>query len=278
MSFSVSEHELHLYVDGQLDPARRPVVEAYLRRHPEEAARVRSYQHQNALLRDLFSELGGVPARAGTAKLARRIDRRLGRPCSLGLPARVAWMILGLVIAAGLGATGSEIYHGHAAAAEPMRRFAEDAALARSLYADAVSPTERGDDGALTLKTMLDPRITVLPMPDLSQRGFILVGGRMLPSTTGTEAQLLYRDKAGRPVALFVGQDIGPRPRGAASPASLFAWLDGDMNFAVVGGLDADELRGIAEVAQQALVMPKPAAGTQFTGASDGWPAKYRER
>jgi anti-sigma factor RsiW len=278
MSFSVSEHELHLYVDGQLDPARRPIIEAYLRRHPQEAARVRSYQRQNALLRDLFSELGAVPSPAGTAKLARRIDWRLGPPRSPGVPARAAWMVLGLVIAAALGATGSEIYHGHAAAAELMRRFAEDAALARSLYADAVNPTEGGDDGALALKTMLDPRITVLPMPDLSQRGFILVGGRMLPSATGTEAQLLYRDKAGRPVALFVGQGNDPRPRGAASPASLFAWLDSDISFAVVGGLGADELRGIAEVAQQALVTPKAAAGTQFTGASGGWPIKSRER
>lgn len=39
----MTETELHAYVDGQLDAARRAAVETYLATNPAEAERVRAY-------------------------------------------------------------------------------------------------------------------------------------------------------------------------------------------------------------------------------------------
>ena len=42
----VTEHELHLHVDGELPVGRREAVEAWLANHPEDAARVASWREQ----------------------------------------------------------------------------------------------------------------------------------------------------------------------------------------------------------------------------------------
>src|SRR6185437_950145 len=93
-------------------------------------------------------------------------------------------------------------------------------------------------------------------LPDLSQKGFSLVGGRLLPAVGGAAAQLLYRDQGGRLVTVFLGP--ADKTRLTATQAterkdlSLYAWLDGRIG----GGLSGDELRGIAEAAQHSLLPP----------------------
>ena len=50
---SIREIDLLAYADGlfDTDPGRKAEVEAYLREHPEEAARVRDYADQNDKIR-----------------------------------------------------------------------------------------------------------------------------------------------------------------------------------------------------------------------------------
>jgi anti-sigma factor RsiW len=50
---TISERDLHAYVDGLLDEGRCMAVEAYLVERPAEAARVADYKRQNRLLRGL---------------------------------------------------------------------------------------------------------------------------------------------------------------------------------------------------------------------------------
>lgn len=50
---TISERDLHAYVDGLLDEGRCAAVEAYLVERPAEAARVADYRRQNRLLRRL---------------------------------------------------------------------------------------------------------------------------------------------------------------------------------------------------------------------------------
>lgn len=50
---TISERDLHAYVDGLLDEERCAAVEAYLTERPAEAARVADYRRQNRLLRRL---------------------------------------------------------------------------------------------------------------------------------------------------------------------------------------------------------------------------------
>ena len=263
MILPIDEHELHLYVDGHLGDERRRAIEKLLRDHPEVAARVSDYRHQNELMRQLFEPAGGTPPTDEQERLRRALEARLGRSrlAALWRPAMAA--AAGLVLAATLGAVGTEYYDEQTAVvAEPMPSFADTAARVHSFYAGGASePTEFGADAAAKLGSMLDQRLGApLRLPDLTQKGFSLVGGRLLPAVDGAAAQLLYRDQAGRLVTVFLGP--ADKTRLTATHAterkdlSLYAWLDGRIGVAVVGGLSGDELRGIAEVAQRSLLPP----------------------
>lgn len=263
MSHPVDEHQLHLYVDGHLDEARRFAVERHLRHHPEVAARVAEYRRQNELMRQLFEETGEAPATDGQEQLRHQLERRLGRSRLAAYWRPALAVAASLMLAAALGAAGTEFYDEQAAVtAEPMPSFAETATRVHSFYAGAVSePTEFGADAANKLGTLLDKRLGApLRLPDLSQKGFSLVGGRLLPAPDGASAQLLYRDQAGRLVTVFLGPAdktrLTPTHATERQDLSIYAWLDGRIGVAVVGGLSGDELRGIAEAAQRSLLPP----------------------
>jgi anti-sigma factor RsiW len=263
MPLPIDEHELHLYVDDHLSDERRRLVDALLRDHPEVAARVSDYRHQNELMRQLFNPVGNAPPTDDQERLLRALGQRLGRRrfAALWRPATAA--AAGLFLAATLGAIGTEYYDERTTVMpEPMPSFADTAARVHSFYAGGASePTEFGADAASKLGTLLDKRLGApLRLPDLSQKGFSLVGGRLLPGIDGAAAQLLYRDQAGRLVTVFLGP--ADKTRLTATHAterkdlSLYAWLDGRIGVAVVGGLSGDELRGIAEAAQRSLLPP----------------------
>ena len=50
----ISEEELHAYVDGAAEPARRLDIALFLARHPHDAARIESFRAQNAAIHALF--------------------------------------------------------------------------------------------------------------------------------------------------------------------------------------------------------------------------------
>jgi anti-sigma factor RsiW len=268
MTPEIGEHEIHLYVDGQLAAERRAAVEHCLERDPGMAAEIQVYRRQNELLRKLYEPLTEAPLPEAHERLVRQLQRRLGRS-----RLTVAWphaaAAAGLLAAAALGAGGTSVYDArNEPRPEPMSSFAETAVQVHSFYAGTpAEPTEFSADGAAKLNTLLDKRLGAqLPLPDLSQQGFSLVGGRLLPSPSGTAAQLLYRDKAGRLVTLFLGhaEDLRSSPAHPSAERqnlSLYTWLDGHMSFAVVGGLGGDELRGLAEAAQRSLQPPPPQQG-----------------
>ena len=289
MTLPIDEHELHLYVDGHLGEERRRVVDALLRDHPEVSARVNDYRRQNELMRQLFNPVGNAPPTDDQERLLRALGQRLGRRRFAALWRPAAAAAAGLFLAATLGAIGTEYYDERTAVIpEPMPSFADTAARVHSFYAGAggaSEPTEFGADAASKLGTMLDKRLGApLRLPDLSQKGFSLVGGRLLPAVDGAAAQLLYRDQAGRLVTVFLGPADKTRLTATHTSErkdlSLYAWLDGRIGVAVVGGLSGDELRGIAEAAQRSL-LPPPNGGhpEDRPGANpdkDGHPAASR--
>lgn len=280
MTLPIDEHELHLYVDEHLGEERRRAVEALLCNHPEVAARINDYRHQNELMRQLFNPAGDAPPTDEQERLLRVLGQRLGRGrmAALWRPASAA--AAALFLAATLGAVGTEYYDERTTIMpEPMPSFADTAARVHSFYAGGASePTEFGADAAGKLGPLLDKRLGApLRLPDLSQKGFSLVGGRLLPAVEGAAAQLLYRDQAGRLVSVFLGP--ADKTRLTATQAterkndlSLYAWLDGRIGVAVVGGLSGDELRGIAEAAQRSLLPPPNRPDDRPNGGQDKTP------
>lgn len=86
-SFEPSEHDLHAYLDGQLDPAQARLVEAWLARHPETAAQVEGWRQDMQHLRAGLADLQGLPPNPALdprairrARLARQRRQRRRRP------------------------------------------------------------------------------------------------------------------------------------------------------------------------------------------------------
>ncbi|MGH8806839.1 MAG: anti-sigma factor family protein, partial [Noviherbaspirillum sp.] len=88
---SIGEADLHAYVDGQLDAARRAEVEAYLAAHPELAAQVQDLRAQTQALHTSYDGVMNepIPLRLTSVLQARFWPR--------GLAAGIAWLACGMV-------------------------------------------------------------------------------------------------------------------------------------------------------------------------------------
>jgi anti-sigma factor RsiW len=100
----VSDDELHAYIDGGLDPARRLAVATYLATHPREAARAEAFRAQREGIHALFGHVldQPVPERLH-APLLRRGARVLWRriACAVGAASAVLVLAVGLVLGSG---------------------------------------------------------------------------------------------------------------------------------------------------------------------------------
>jgi anti-sigma factor RsiW len=249
-----TDHELHAYADGQLDPVRRAEVEAYLAGAPEAAAAVAAYLAQNAALHAAYD-----------ATLREALPRRL-RP-----QARRVWPRLlrhaaaaSVYVAVGWGAAlawdpqdVAALWQGNGPA---EAGFPERAALAYATFApEQGRPVEIGADDENLLVGWLSNRLgSEIRVPKLDEIGFAFIGGRLLPAPRGPAGQLIYADAQGRRVALYF------KPRVLAPQTTDFRWLrqgaievcfwtDGGMRYAVTGELSRRELFRLVELIYEQL-------------------------
>lgn len=252
---AISDQDLHAYVDGWLDPARRQAVEDHLAAHPDDAARVRDYRaHAEALRAALrAADPVAVPERLIHATRAGADARR-----TPWLP-RVAAAVLLLAIGIGGGWTlrGVMVTPAPEALASELPRLA--AAAHRVFAVEVRYPVEVRAEEA-HLMGWLSKRVgRPLAAPDLQAFGFRLMGGRLLPTASGAAAQLMYEDAQGRRVTAYMQANAG-----GAETAFRFAdedglaafyWLDGPMGYALVGPLQRDELFELAQAVYQQIEM-----------------------
>ena len=198
----VTEAELHAYFDGELDAERRRAVEAHLATHPEDADRLESYRGHDKLIRRAYRTLADRP-------ISPRMIRLLMHHGAMRPRRRWLWPAAGLAAGILLFAVGTTSgWYGRAllAPAEPRAHaLVADAAAAHLVYAVEVRhPVEVPASEQAHLATWLGRRLDVpLRVPDLTESGFELVGGRLLPAEQGRPAaQLMYQDGGGRRVTL----------------------------------------------------------------------------
>jgi anti-sigma factor RsiW len=98
----VSDDELHAYIDGALDPARRLAVATYLATHPREAARAEAFRAQREGIHALFGHIldQPVPERLH-APLLRRSARAFWRRIACAVGAASAVLVLVVVLSSG---------------------------------------------------------------------------------------------------------------------------------------------------------------------------------
>lgn len=245
MADDITERDLHAYVDNQLAPDRRALVEAHLATHADAASRVRAYQQQNDGLRLATRAVLDEPVPPALKANARR--RRFG---AMRVAAAMGWVALGAVVG----------WFGRSGDVDPAPlALAQQAAVAHAVYApEVLHPVEVSARQEAHLVKWLSKRLgdEVRP-PRLSSVGFDLVGGRLLPSDIGPAAQFMYQNADGQRLTLYIH-----RTRDSDSTAfryaregqvSVFYWMDGPLAYALAGETERARLLEVAELVYRDL-------------------------
>lgn len=213
MGRPVSEEDLHAYVDGHLDEARRDEIKAYLARNPQEAERVAAYARQREALRAAFAPLAEAPLPPSlnvrrmivTARARVRGYQRLAAAAAVALVlfsmgGLSGWMLRGQTIMPETGIAG--LAH---VAAESWNAFAPD----------PLHPVEfRAIERPALMNWIATRTGTRIMAPDLSASGFRFMGGRLVTTGHGPAALFMYDDDQGTRLVLL-GQPMKTRDRNA---------------------------------------------------------------
>jgi anti-sigma factor RsiW len=243
----VREEDLHAYIDGHLDAARKAEVEAYLVANPAELERVQAYGKQNDMLHALFDS---ALDEAVPFPIQPPANRKRFMPL-LRVAAAAAWMAVG-------GTVGWMLHTQDAAKPLPAMAFAHQAAIAHVVYTpEVLHPVEVGADQEAHLVKWLSKRLgTELKPPHLGNAGYELVGGRLLPGDKGPAAQFMYQDTRGQRLTLYVRHNEDTNRETAFRYAQegkvgVFYWIDGGMGYALSGEADKASLLKVANVVYQ---------------------------
>ena len=242
---TVTEDELHAYVDGEVPEDRRAAVEGWLAAHPEDAARVAAWRAQADALRARYGAVAEepVPARFDLDKLARG-ERRWTRIAA-------AAAVLAFLLGGGAGWFGRGVVEG----APPLKAVTTEAIDAHRLYVVEVRhPVEVPGTDKDHLGQWLSRRVGyTLAAPNLDTVGLKLVGGRLLPSLAGTAAAFfMYEGASGERFTIYCRRTRAPesalRYRDAGMVGSFF-WVEDDVGYVVSGPADKSRLHKVAEAA-----------------------------
>lgn len=245
----VTEEDLLAYADAQLSNGDVARVEAWLKTHPDDATRLRAWLQQNRDIQTLFepyrrSQEGDEILLA--PRPAKDVPADRWRSRALRVAAGFCLFALGAVV--GHYAPSSLLY-------EPLSEAAlhQEASSAFLIYASEVRhPVEvRADEKDHLIKWLSKKLGHQLAAPDLSARGFSLVGGRLVPVNGKAGALLMYEDAVGKRLTILVGQSAANAVTSfrfaSEGPVETFYWIDEKLSYAVTGEIPRDLLRNVAD-------------------------------
>jgi anti-sigma factor RsiW len=243
----MKDEQLHAYVDGCASEEDRRAVEAAMESDPDVAARVRAYAGQNRALHEAFDSV-----------LAESHAFRLPPAQNLG------WRRWGgLAATLVIGVACGYLARGWITTPASTIRIAREAALAHVAYVSEVRhPVEVAGSEEQHLVAWLSKRLaTPIRAPSLTEAGYQLLGGRLLPPTRPEDpapmALLMYENAQGRRLSLLVKREstntetafLYSEDRGTR----VFYWIDGPIGCAVAGDLPKEELQKVARLVYRQL-------------------------
>jgi anti-sigma factor RsiW len=252
---TVTEDELHAYVDGELPDDRLQAVTAWLAAHPDQAALVAHWRMQADAIRARYGAVANepIPARLQLDRIER--EQANTRWSARALTALAATVLFAFMAGGGAGwfahsATGS--------AANGSDKITADAVEAYRLYVVEVRhPVEVPGSELAHMRNWLSKRIGhELSIPDLQSIGLKLVGGRLLPGPTGAAAFYMYEGPSGERFTIYCAKAGGPetalRFKDGKRYAS-FTWVDDKISYVVSGPADRDRLETVAKNAYEQI-------------------------
>lgn len=256
---ALTEAELLDYSAGVLSPESMAALAARLAQDPAGQATLAEWQRQDAAIEALYQPVLHEPVPNRLTNVIRRAEdadatQRAGR--SSGRLRLVAAALTALVLGGGAG----WLAHDFTAPAAGAVALADDAMRAYDTFVVEVKhPVEVAASEADHLNAWMSKRLghETRP-PDFASAGFVLMGGRIVPSETGTAALYMYENTEGQRITLYIA------PRGASKTTAFqfaemgatqtFYWTDRDLSYAVVGTVPRDVLRAIAVDAYDQLI------------------------
>jgi len=247
----ITEDDLHAYADAQLSNGELARVEAWLKDHPDDAEKVRQWQAQNCMIQTMF-EPYRTPKPGDAEVFASKSDNDPA-------PASSPWRIRGLQVAAGICLFALGAVAGHYTPFGAPTEAPEDASLHQEansaflIYTPEVRhPVEvKADEKDHLVKWLSKKLGHQLAAPDLSARGFSLVGGRLVPVNGKAGALMMYEDAGGKRLTILVGQSeadaITSFRFASEGPVETFYWVDEKLSYAVTGEIPRDLLRRVAD-------------------------------
>ena len=245
-----SEEEINRYVDGVADERSCALIERWLEDEPDELRRVDDYLRLNEALHVAYRKPPGDPQPPALIRIEQQLSRRLALR-------RLTWRFrIGRPVFACLGGAAvvaGMIWFGSSLVWHMPPGYAGEAVEAHLLFApEQERPVEIPGNRRAELVTWLSKRVGVpVSLPDLSDAGYHLLGGRLVTNDKKPAAQLMYSTADGRRITLFITEADGTKQSVAEAfdgeEVRFVCWQDGAASYALVGTEDSALLRSLSE-------------------------------
>ncbi|NRA88714.1 MAG: anti-sigma factor, partial [Rhizobiales bacterium] len=219
IDMAITEDELHGFVDGVLSEERRMQVEQWLDDHPEDSAKVQKWFKQNEVLQNMFTlaeenltNISFDDDEALILTMGKKFNQTQ-KVMKFNFNWRMIVAALPMLIIGGvIGSLGTLQFN---SLPKDMTSFAyvqDLAEVSRASFAiytnEKKHPVEVGVDDKKHLIAWLGKRVNKdLTPPNLTDKGFSLVGGRILPLEGKPSAMLMYEDATGERLTLMIGEN-----------------------------------------------------------------------
>jgi len=247
---TVSEDDLHAYVDGFLNLDDRLRVERYLEENPAAAARIAGWQAGcDQLKRGLaYKTKEPIPSKLNLQHLAESRAARAWYPRSVA-----ASIAMALIVGSGAGwiARGTDMPHG-------LTGLAQQAAVAQRVF--VADQHSRGFDPAMLIEHVgWNGRFgRDVKAPDLSQAGYKLVGGRLVATEQGSAPFFTYENEKGEKICIFVRLMVGTDENAAMRAVTVdglsgYTWAHDGVGFGLLSERHDPKLHDLSNEVEKAM-------------------------
>jgi anti-sigma factor RsiW len=245
---TVTDVELHAYVDGRLSPEQETQVEAWLAEHPEDASEVHAYRLQNSRLSESFDYVLEEEVPAGLETIVTQDGSAVGYRSSpwMKIAASVLLILTGTV-------AGWQLHSWQVVPEQNANNvFVKQALGAHRIFvAEVRHPVEVPSSQEAHLVKWLSKRLgRAIPTPNINKMGFDLVGGRLLADGARPAAQFMYENSGGRRLTVYVRSTDKSKDTSfqfvSNKGMSAFYWIDKEFAYALVAPIEKAKLLSIA--------------------------------
>jgi anti-sigma factor RsiW len=242
-SYTITDDDLHAYVDGVLAPDRRRIIEAYLAQHPAQQRRIAGWQAKSDELRSTLSCIIEEPLPPELTLTHLLATQRRRSFSGFGQQLRVA---AGLLLALGIGATtgwfgrsgiNSQTTSGNDTGIAALRLETNAAykVFSNPLFSNMKQSRAAPETSDHTLLRALGAKFKV---PDLTPAGFSVDRIAWVATTHGPAAVVMYGSSEGKRLLLLVRKMDVPASSDRMSEAHLnghsqFTWISHGVGFSV---------------------------------------------